>query len=95
MIKRIKQFSSKRLLLCPKSTVPDSLAVTPREMDQCRENCIPIHSEINPESFVDGDLSNQMILPLECTRGVDVVELWNASKTASVKIAKHNVKLSN
>lgn len=65
--------------------VVPNLAVTPAQMSQMAARGIPIAAQ-SLDSFVDGVSNPSYDLPIESQRGIDVVQVWDAQKSARKKI---------
>lgn len=61
------------------------LAFTPAQMAKMAEKGIPISTQ-SADQFVDGTLNPSFDIPIEERRGIDVNDVWNASKDAKAKI---------
>lgn len=65
----------------------DNLALTPSDVKRCVENGIPV-SVSNASMFIDGVENPSTVLPVDELRGVDIVDTWEASRTAKAKLIK-------
>lgn len=61
------------------------LALTPAQIAKMSEQGIPITTQMS-DQFFDGTLNPSFDIPLEEQRGVDINDVWNASKTAKARI---------
>lgn len=67
--------------------VQDGLAVSPAQMVEMTRKGIAISTQNQPDSvFEEGSTINSFDIPLEHRRGVDLVQLWEASESAKKKI---------
>lgn len=88
MFSRIKQSMCARtchILDNGHTKVVPGLAFTPAQMAKMAEKGIPISTQ-SADQFVDGSLNPSFDIPIEDRRGVDVNDVWNASKDAKAKI---------
>lgn len=70
-------------------TVQEGLSMTPSQIARCTERGLAVSSQIvDSELFVDGDESNDMSVPLERIRGIDVAEVWEAQQDARKRLIK-------
>lgn len=58
------------------NNVVNGLALTPSQMMSYSEQGIPIHSDISPDNFFDGDKSNVINLPISRVRGITATDIW-------------------
>lgn len=79
-----------------KNPVQSNLALTPAQMDRCREQGVPITPQnINPDLIQDGTTNPQFEIELERQRGVDVAELWQNAESSRKKIKSFDKHQSN
>ena len=76
---------------CPKrheheSQVKNGLSVTPSGMLDMAQKGIPITSQLNGNSYDDGVSELDFMPPLECTRGVDIADMWEARENLKSKV---------
>lgn len=75
------------------SDVQNGLAVTPAKMLQMAEHGIPITAQLSGAVYDEGVSNLDFTPPLECTRGVDIGDLWEARENlkSKVRTAKQRV----
>lgn len=70
-----------------KCKVQSNLALTPAQMDRCREQGVPITPQnINPDLVQDGTTNPEFEIELERQRGVDIAELWQNAESSRKKL---------
>lgn len=72
--------------------VKPGLAVTPHEMELMHSKGIPISSSSLDQQYYDGDTSKSFEIPIDRQRGVDISDVWNASKDAKKRMSKRQKK---
>lgn len=93
----IKKLSSRPVPSgCTNNTVPyvyteQNIAVTPSQIQQMVERGIPV-SPSNASSFIDGVPNPSFDVPIEHRRGVDVVDVWDASQDAKRSLIQAHLK---
>lgn len=68
--------------------VKPGLALTPHEMEIMHSKGVPISSSSLDQQYYDGDTSKSFDIPIDRQRGVDISDVWNASKNAKRKLSK-------
>lgn len=70
-----------------------NLAITPSQMAKLVDDGIPVSSSMLSGMFNDGVQNPSWDLPIDQKRGVDVAQIWNATKDARNNItSKVSVK---
>lgn len=93
----IKKLSSRPVPSgCTNDTEPyvyteQNIAVTPSQIQQMVERGIPV-SPSNASAFIDGVINPSFDVPIEERRGVDVVDVWDASQDAKRQLIKAHLK---
>lgn len=77
------------------SEVRQGLSYTPSDMLNAQSHGIPITNQLfNDSLFYDGDVSNDMTLSVDLTRGVDINDVWNAQQDSRSKLLRSHLKSS-
>lgn len=81
---------------CKNTTKPwkyteQNLAVTPSEIMELTNRGIPV-SPSNANQFVVGVPNPSYDLPVDQRRGVDIVDVWDASQSAKRSLIQANIK---
>lgn len=71
-----------------------ALALTPAQMDDMRKRGQSISTQNLDNMYYDGSVNNSFDLPLDQIRGVDINDVWNASKESGKKLRKSTVTTS-
>lgn len=75
--------------------VQNGLSVTPQRMLELTNKGIPISSQLNALVFDEGVSALDFEPPLECTRGVDLADLWEARENLKVKVRKAKQRVAS
>lgn len=70
--------------------VKPGLSVSPAQMMEYTARGIAISA--SNLSYMDGDTSRSMDIPLEARRGIDAADVWQASETAKKRLVNVHVK---
>lgn len=73
------------------SPVTPNLAMTPSQMEKLHAEGKSISLNNLEGMFYDGDTNPSFELPIDQIRGVDIGEIWQASKDARRKLSKYRV----
>lgn len=65
--------------------VEPNLAVTPSQMMRMTEQGVAVSSQLAGD-FNDGEVNPAWDLPIDSVRGVDIVDTWEAQRSARMKI---------
>lgn len=71
-----------------------ALALTPSQMDVMRKQGQSISTQNYDHMYYDGTVNNSFDLPIDQVRGVDISDVWNASKESGRRLRKSSVTQS-
>lgn len=95
-IKSSSNFRCEKTFVNPYCPVKCGMSYTPGQMQVLIERGIPVSTQlVNPDMFFDGIVSTSQSVPLEFSRGVDIVDVWNASKDAKQKFVNAHLNEVN
>lgn len=68
-----------------------ALALTPSQMDIMRKQGQSISTQNYDNMYYDGTVNNSFDLPIDQVRGVDISDVWAASKDSGKRLRKSSV----